>query len=1056
MSSERERVLARARHVLARYLEPERFGPPAALEIAAHHLHGEPVAYAEAVQGPWEPFEVGGRWGADWDTTWFRLRGRVPEDWVGAEVDLAVDLGFHGTVGFGGEGLIWTDGAPLAGVNPRHQEVTLVEHARGGEQVEVYIEAAANPEGGGQELLAPQYHGPPRLVLGRAEMAVRRVEVDQLCLDMRVLIELAESLPPEGRRTAELLRALREACAAVGPRAVEESAGEARKVLSRALARRGAPGRHRVSAIGHAHIDTAWLWPLRETPRKCARTFSTALALMEDYPGYYFACSQAQQHAWVREQYPELFARIRDRVSEGRFEPVGSMWVEPDCNVPSGESLVRQFLYGKRFFAEVYGADTRECWLPDAFGYPASLPQIMAQAGVDTFISQKMSWNSVNKFPHHSFLWEGIDGTRVLAHFPPSDTYNGDFSVAQLRYGEQNFLDHQVSGVSLYPFGYGDGGGGPTAEMLERAARVADLDGLPEVTIEPVRDFVSRLAAGRDALATWVGELYLELHRGTYTTQARVKAGNRRCEMALRDAELWSAGLEEMRAVYPAEQLADAWRTLLLHQFHDILPGSSINWVYKDTASAHASVLAAAQELSGHAETALAAVVDTSSAEAPVVLLNACSHDRDEVVALPAGTQRAHDGGWLARVRVPSCGWAVHDLAQLGRGPAGDVPGPVEAGPGRLENALLRVELDGDGVLRSVYDKVAGREVLAGGTGREMAGGTGRAAPAGGGRGNLLQLQDDEPVEYDAWDIDEFSGDRVEDVSGLDGIEVIESGPLRAGIRLRRRFGSSSLAQVVWLHAGSARIDFETEVDWHERHRLLKVAFPVAVRAMEATYEIQFGHVRRPTHTNTSWDQARFEVCAHRWADLSEAGYGVALLNDSKYGYDIRANVMRLSLLRSPTSPDPEADQGWHPFTYSLLPHSGGIAEGKVVEEGWALNSPLRAVAGAATPAHGAGARPSSGSLVSFDRPGVVLEALKRSEGDSDVVVLRAYEAHGARGRVGVRVGWRVGAAFRGDLLESGGEAVPVEDGGDHSVVQVDIGPFEIVTLLLRAAAAGS
>lgn len=1062
MIPERDRILSRARHLLERYLEPARFGPALPLALDVHHVHAEPVSYDEAVGGPWEPFEVGGLWGGTWDTSWFRLRAHLAQDWARSEVELLVDLGFHGTPGFGAEGLLWHEGTALAGVSPRHCELALPASARASGDVELYLEAAANPRGGGERLLAPEYGGPPRFTLGRAELAVRRQEIDQLCLDLRVLAELAAELPVDERRSGVLLGAIRKACALIDPRALEDSAKSARAVLAEPLADRAADGVHRVSAIGHAHIDTAWLWPLRETVRKCARTFSTALGLMERYPEYYFACSQAQQHAWMRERYPELFARIQEQVARGRFEPVGSMWVEPDCNLPSGESLVRQFLYGKRFFLEAYGVETTECWLPDAFGYPASLPQIMEQAGVDAFVSQKMSWNEANRFPHHSFLWEGIDGTRVLAHFPPADTYNGDFSVRQLLHGARNFADHQASGISLYPFGYGDGGGGPTREMLERSVRTRDLEGLPRVTLEPAHTFLDRLRTERASLPHWVGELYLELHRGTYTSQAEVKLGNRRGETALRDAELWSAALEELRAAYPAEELESAWKLLLVHQFHDILPGSSINWVYKDTARDHAEVLRAARAISARAEAALAASVDSSWASAPVVLLNACSHDRDEVVALPgslgpeavtartalvgpdgssAMLQRAHDGAWLARVRVPSCGWAVYDLADATDGErapqaasAGTVEAasmePARAAAGRIENGLLGIELDEDGLVCSIYDKVAGREVVRSGA-----------------RANLLQLHDDEPARWDAWDVDEFARDRTLDLVAVEDVEVLESGPLRAGIRMQRRFGSSVLTQTLWLRAGSARIDFETRVDWHERHRLLKVAFPVAVRAMEAAYEIQFGHVRRPTHTNTSWDAARFEVCGHRFADLSEAGYGVALLNDARYGYDVRGDTLRLSLLRSPTAPDPEADQGVHSFTYSLLPHQGDLGTGGVIEEGLSLNTPLRAIGTEAGP----GGRATQGSLVSFDRPGVVLEALKRSE-DGAALVLRCYEARGGRGPVAVRLGFGVASAWRADLLERPGEQIAVAESGSGSVLRLDLRPFEIVTCMLEAS----
>lgn len=1058
VKSDQDRLLDRVRHVLKSYVEPARFGPSVPLELAAKHIAGEPVSYEEAVGGPWSPFALGDRWGGAWSTTWFRARAVVPKAWAGKRVDARFGLGFRGMPGFGAEALLWRDGAPLSGVNPRHQDVMLAAPAKGGEAVELYLEAAANPQPGPGRLLEPEYDRQDVFVMERAELAVHDVEVEGLYIDLLVLSELAGDLPPGERRTGEILASLRQACARLETDAVPASAGKARAALAGVLGRPAEPSAHHVFAVGHAHIDSAWLWPTRETVRKCARTFSTAVALLERYPGYHFVCSQAQQHAWMKERYPELFARMQERAAKGDFEPVGSMWVEADCNVPSGESLARQFLYGKRFFLDNYGVETTDCWLPDAFGFPASLPQIIAQAGLRAFVTQKLSWSESDRYPHHSFWWEGIDGTRVLAHFPPSDTYNGDFSVKQLRFGAQNFADHERSGVSVYPFGHGDGGGGPTEEMLERAARVADLEGMPKVEMAPARAFLDRLEEEGGRLASWVGELYLELHRGTYTSQARTKAGNRRGEVALYEAEIWStlAGTAGEQAT--AATIDGAWRTLLFNQFHDILPGSGINWVAREAEEDHAKVLQAAGEVAGRARAELAASMALTWASRPIIVTNAASHDRHEVVALPEAAtkgaapvvlldasgrpgalQRAEDGQWLASVSVPSCGWTAYDVPSAGRaGSAGPSRDAVAAGPGWLENARLRVEIDGDGMLTSVYDKAAKREVLAPGE-----------------RGNALWLYDDEPAQWDAWDIDEFYADRGRALTEAASVEVVEEGPLRAGIRVRRRFGSSTVNQVVRLAAGSGRIDFETEVDWHERHRLLKVAFPVAVRATHATYEIQFGCVERATHANTSWDRARFEVCAHRWADLSEPGYGVALLNDSKYGYHIWDHVMELSLLRSPTAPDPEADQGSHRFTYSLLPHSGDLVAGRVVEAGLDLNVPLVVTAVSSGRAqgtsHGKRAETGSFSSVRFDRPGVVLSALKRGE-EGDGLVLRFYEAHGSRGPVGVDLGFPVAHANRADLLEREGAGVAVQatDGGAH--LELDLRPFEIVTLKLRSA----
>ena len=617
-------------------------------------------------------------------------------------------------------------------------------------------------------------------------------------------------------------------------------------------------GGHRVSAVGHAHLDTAWLWPLRETVRKCARTFATAVSLMDEYPEYRFACSQAVHLAWTKEHYPDLFERIRIKVATGQFEPTGSMWVEPDCNLPGGESLVRQLVYGKRFFLDEFGIETRDAWLPDVFGFTAALPQIFRRAGVEWFLTQKLSWNQYNVMPHHSFQWEGIDGSRVFAHFPPADTYGGNMTVDELRKGVDRFLDHGIASRSLYPFGHGDGGGGPTAEMLEAARRMGDLDGVPPVVIEGPRAFFEAAAGEAADWPVWVGELYLELHRGTYTTHADVKLGNRQGELALREAELWAATLLPA-AEYPGAELEDSWKTLLLHQFHDILPGSGIHWVYEDSARDHAAVLDDATDVVDRAVTALVDTVDTTGHVQPVVVLNATAHDRSGLLEI--------DGEAVALVDVPACGYAVHDLASPL--PERETPA-LSAGTDHLENERLRLELDGDGLLTSVYDKVAGREALAPGA-----------------RANLFQLHPDRPNFFDAWDVDRFAFDTVEELTGLDSIEVVESSPLRVALRVTRSFGSSRVTQRISLATGSSRIDFATEVDWHESHRFLKVAFPVAVHSPRATYEIQFGHLERPTHENTSWDLARFEVSAQQWADLSEGDYGVALLNDCKYGYDV-------------------------------------------------------------------------------------------------------------------------------------------------------------------------
>ncbi len=1036
---------ARIRRVVNQHIRPALSGPSAALEVAAYHVHGEPVSITEALSAPYEQFAVGGAWGPPWDTTWFQLRGRLPTEWRGEEVALRFEIGNAGDTGFGAEALVWREGRPVQGLSPNHRDYVLTKAADGGEAVELHVEAAANarPPLGALTwpLLGPEPDGMPLFTLARAELRVIRPDLLAFWQDFRVLLRLLPQVGDEPRRS-QLRAGLERACAALDLTDVAGSFAAAHPLLKELLARPAAASAHRMSAVGHAHIDTAWLWPLRETVRKCARTFSTAVALMDEYPDYRFACSQAQQYAWMKERYPDLYRRMREKVANGQLEPVGSMWVEADCNIPSGESLVRQILHGKRFFARELGRDTTEVWLPDVFGYPGSLPQIMRQAGIDRFLTQKLSWNQYNVLPHHSFEWEGIDGSRVFTHFPPADTYNGDASVAELVHAVRNFKDHDRATRSLYVYGHGDGGGGPTAGMIEQLRRLADLEGAPRVELETASSFFDKAVADLDDPAVWVGELYLELHRGTYTTQAATKKGNRAGELALREAELWASLAPRRWSAYPVERLDRAWKTLLLHQFHDIIPGSGIHWVYEDTARDHAQVETEAGAVIDDATAVAAAAIDTTGLSSPLVVLNPLSHDRAEVVSAtrndrdeplvavgPDGerspVQIAEDGALLFRASVPSCGYSVYDLVSG----AGDPPGGSELAVDErgIENGRLRVRWDDDGLLTSVWDKSADREVLAPGA-----------------RGNVLQIFEDYPNFYDAWDVDRFTLEHPTDVTALDEVAVTEGGPHRASVRMTRSFGDSRVTQTISLSAGSGRLDFDTAVDWQESRRLLKVAFPVGVRSQRATYEIQYGHVERPTHANTSWDLARFEVCAQRWADLSEPGYGVALLNDCKYGYDIQGNVMRLSLLRAPGWPDPQADRGAHRFTYALLPHPGDLRAGGVVEAGYELNVPLRALP---TTSHG-GQQARQASFLRVDRPGVVIDAVKKAE-DSDAMVVRLYEAWGQRGPVRLTCAAPVAEARRADLLERERERLEPDDDGS---IPLRLRPFEIATLLLDLA----
>ncbi|OLD49433.1 MAG: hypothetical protein AUI42_07890 [Actinobacteria bacterium 13_1_40CM_2_65_8] len=956
------------------------------LELTAFMVRGEPIAYAEAVRGEYRAFKVGERWGPPWSTTWFHVRGHVPEAWAGQTAVAVFDIGFDGHVGFTCEALAWKDGKPWRGVDPNHRWLPL-----SGPEVDFYIEAAAIPKAivSGPEdapsMIALRDSADPAFVFRQAELRIQDQRARKLALDFKVLVELALALP-EGTRRAQILEALDQFAQTMDPKPLD-------KMMSRP-----SDSRHFIDAVGHAHIDTAWLWPLRETRRKSARTFSTALALMDEYPDYIFACSQPAQYAWMKASYPDIFEGIRQKVAAGQWEPVGSMWVEADCNLPSGEALVRQFLHGKRFFMKEFGYDTKELWLPDVFGYPASLPQLIAESGGNFFLTQKLSWNDTNKPAHHTFFWEGIDGTRIFTHFPPADTYNGDFSATEIVRSANDFKDHDRSSRSLYLYGWGDGGGGPEPDMIESAHRLRNLEGAPRVELTKSAEFFAAASAEAHDLTTWVGELYFELHRGTYTTQSRTKRLNRRAEQALREAEIWSVAANDG---YPAAELETAWKQLLINQFHDILPGSSIDWVYEDAERDLAGVVEVAGGITTGAQSKLAGSGEN------LMVFNVNSHSRTEIVDL---------GDRLRVVESPACGWAVQDQASVTRDQA------VSVSDGAMENDKLRVQWDKQGLLTSIWDKEAGREVLATGA-----------------RGNLLQLHDDNPKQWDAWDIDlDYLKKGPADLVKLSAQQVESSMGLRGAVRFTREFGRSRFTQRMVLDAGSRVLRFECDVDWHEEHKLLKVAFPVAVHSPRATYEIQFGHVERSTHTNTSWDQARFEVCGHRWADLGEAGYGVALLNDCKYGYDIRGSVMRLSLLRAPTHPDPTADRGGHRFTYALMPHPGDFREAGVIAAAEDLNAPLRVVRGG----RAAGERRS---LIEVDRPQVVIEAIKRAE-DSEAVIVRLYESWGGRCTTRVRTTLPATRAFLCDLLERNVVEVRVHDGE----LQLELTPFKILTLKLE------
>jgi alpha-mannosidase len=979
-------------------------------------------------QATWQPTQVGTKFNPPWSTHWFKIDIDVPAAWRGKEVHLLWDSV--------SEGLIYLDGKPVQALTgtdwsgrPLRPEWRL---PKGAGNLTVYIEMAVNHLFGFNEMgniTETSFIG----LLRQAEIGLFNRAAWDLLWDYTVVAEMALEMPQDSVRGRQALFAANAAVNAIELNDARTWAA-GRAILQKFLAAKNGDAQHTVSAIGHAHIDTAWLWPLAETRRKVIRTVSTTLRLLEDYPEYKFSFSQAVQHDWVREMRPDLYAQMKKRVREGRIVPVGGMWVEPDANLPSGESLIRQMLIGQGWFEREYGIRCNEIWIPDVFGYCAQLPQIAALGGATRFLTQKLSWNQLNKPQHHTFYWEGLDGTRMLTHFPPTDTYNAVCTVKEALYHVSNYKDLERSNESYMLFGFGDGGGGPTKEMLERLRRMADVDGLPRMAVRSSDDFFERLEADVKDVNTIVGELYFELHRGTYTSQARTKRGMRKSELLLHDVELIAAaadalaGRKKRDLTYPAARLDALWRTVLLNQFHDILPGSSINAVYVDAHVQLGQVMDDAEVLRNSAATALdSALRQSHDAEPRVLAINTAGVARVDVIELPEGAgkseQTASNGAALGYVAFDG-GMGLHVKPAAEFALPDDVS-PVTARATKtgfvLENGPLRATFLKDGALTSLVDKRAKRETIAPGA-----------------RANQFVLFDDNPSNWEAWDVDVFHLEKRTDVAGAVRARLIESGPLRAAIAFEYRLSDvSTLKQTVTLGAGAGRVEFHTEVDWHESKRFLKAEFPLDIRAQEATYETQFGHLKRPTHFNTPYDVARFEVCAHKWADLSETGFGVALLNDCKYGYATHGNVMRLSLLRSPKSPDPHADMGMHQFSYALLPHTGSPTDANVIEEAYAFNLPL--IVRETT------AAPTSLSLFNVDARNVVIETVKRAE-DGDGLIVRMYEAHGGRGNVTLRSA----LPFKRATLVNGLEEAIGDAVWSEGAVAVSIKPFQIVSLRLR------
>lgn len=1001
-----------------------------------HCVTGQGLGPERMPESGWKPFAVGDAWGGYDQTTWFRMTMTVPAAFKGQRVVALIrPSGGHFTLGVpflsaAGEGMAYVNGKPFCGLDKFHDELVLTEKAKGGEKFEIAIEGVPSTR------IDIVHH------FKYADMAILNTEAWDVYWDILVPLKVYKELDTNFAPARQLFDVLSKAVRMVdlqqvGTEAYYASCAKASRYLKKELKRfEHSYGMGTLALVGHSHIDTAWLWPLRETRRKVGRTFSTVLRLMERYPEYHFSCSQPELYMYVKEHFPEVWKGIKKRVKEGRWEPCGAPWIEQDSNMPSGESLVRQFLYGNRFFEKEFGMRSRTAWLPDAFGYPWSLPQILKQCQIDTFVTTKIDWSTFTKFPYSLFQWQGIDGTRIRAVMPPMN-YNGNPVPEELIAQWNKFKQKDKVEEVPFPFGWGDGGGGPTPEMMEHGKRMKNIIGVPKCEFGRTQDSLDRMKeqCPDEALPVYNDELYLELHRACQITQARTKWFNRKIEIDLHDAEMLSAIAHLAGGTYDTDAFWGVWRTLLTHQFHDILPGSSITEVYTQAEKDYAEIQEQVLNVLGNALIELGEGIDTSGPGNPVVVFNTLSWVRSDVVEvavpLPKGDFHvvAPDGSVVPSQKigkdtllfvaenVPPLGHAVYHVVAGVAEP--EYGAPFHVTDKLLENDYLRVRLDANGAFSSVFDKIEGREILPKGE-----------------KGNVIQLFDDRPFDHDAWEMDHNFDEEQQWAPGkAESIEIVESGPVRAVVRVVRRTEKSVITQDITLAAHSPRVDVHTHVDWHEKRVLMKVAFPVDVLSHRATYDIQYGTIERATHESREHERARFEVTGHHWADLSEGDYGVSLLNDCKYSYDIKENTMRLSLLRAPVHPDEHADEGEHEMVYSLYPHGGDWRNG-TVQQGYELNVPLVAMA-----MEGKGDA-KVGSFASVDAEHVLLDTVKKHE-DSDALIVRLFEGYGQRGDVTLTFAKAPKSVSLCDMMEENDEAVKFKG----NEVPLYFTPYEIKSL---------
>ncbi|MDU4325026.1 MAG: alpha-mannosidase [Clostridium celatum] len=981
--------------------------------------------------------------GTDDKHFWFRTSVTVPQEFEGQVLALDIYAFEEGWDAVNPQFILYVNGEHIQGLDINHREVILTNNAKAGEVYEIDLHS---------------YTGrtwDKRLTLNASLVTIDLAARD-LYFNLQVPVWSCEKIDEDDKKRIDMLLVLNDAINLLDLRKVfskeyNESIKKANEFLEVEFYEKLCGHEDYVATcVGHTHIDVAWWWTVAQTREKVGRSFSTVLKLMDQYPEYIFMSSQPQLYKFIKEDYPDIYEKIKEKVKEGVWEPEGAMWLEADCNVTSGESLIRQILHGKRFFKEEFNVENEVLWLPDVFGYSAALPQILKKSNVNYFMTTKIAWNQFNKMPYDTFMWKGIDGTEILTHFitttdPNQDkkchftTYNGILHPGSIKGAWDRYQQKEINDDVLVCYGYGDGGGGVSYEMLETGRRMAKgIPGMPKVKLGNSLDYFKKLekkVEGNKRLPRWVGELYLEYHRGTYTSMARNKRDNRISEQLYESTEKVNSLAMLLGKEYPAENINKNWENILLNQFHDILPGTSIKKVYDVTDEDYKRIIGSGKEMLADGINYIAENISLKNKS--VVVFNTLGFDRDDIVEfevpsdinMPAvldgneeiECQLIDDGKAIFFAKgIPANGHKAFEIIEATKSSSTNLT--IEKN--YIENKFFDIKINEEGNITSIIDKKSNREVLK----------EGQTA-------NVLQAFEDKPMDYDNWDIDIYYDEKMWLVNDVQHIEVIERGNVRSTLEIKRKFQDSTIIQKVYIYNDIPRIDFDTNIDWKESQVLLKAAFPVDINSNEATYEIQYGNVKRPTHRNTSWDEARFEVCGHKWVDLSEGNYGVSLMNNSKYGHDILDGVMRLTLLKSGILPNTTSDQELHNFIYSIYPHTGDYKDAGTVKMAYNLNVPLYSKV---EEAH-EGSLESKSSLVKVDKDNVIIEVIKKAE-DSDELVIRMYECHNMRTNVTLEMISEIESVKECNLMETDIS----ELSKDGNKVSFEMKPFEILTLKVK------